>query len=247
MPGAEPARRTDFICALAVGAAAMATLHYVQSQGWTLAEVVLFSGGALVGVWAKSSPWKLWLACAAPSVSTVVTSRCDPAGRAPDDVALLPVAIVFLAFSYGAFTSFFAAGLVAGRSAAQRASSGHALLSQVGLPCAAGAATPIAILSMAKAFGEKQAIDGPWPLLIVIASCLLLGALARLIGDRTTSPARIVGVAVGVNIGLAGWMCTPEPTNLTPPFLGVLAIATVASTWAGAKVALALGTRSAPG
>ncbi|HMJ57269.1 MAG TPA: hypothetical protein VK540_34605 [Polyangiaceae bacterium] len=238
MGGTEPKRRSDFFCALTVGAGAIAVLRLIPYQNWTLTEVVLFSGGAFVGAWAKSSLWTLWLACAVvPWASTTVIDLFNPASHAFANVGLLPVAIIFVAFTWAVTTLFFVAGFVAGRSAGQGTFSARAVLSQVGLPCVAGVAVPLCILALAKATGGQRLNDGPWPLLIVIASCFVLGTFARLMGHRASSLARVVGVAVGVNIGLAVWMSAPELSNLGPLLLAVLAIASGASIWAGARFA----------
>jgi hypothetical protein len=240
MGGREPTSRIDFIGAAAVGVVAAAVARFSPYQSVTLTEIVLFGGGAVVGAYARSSVWSLWLACAIPWVSTIVLDLLDPASRARENAGLLPIAILFLAFSWAVATLFFVAGLVAARSATEGSSAAPVVLSQVGLFSVVGTAVPLGILTIAKAFGGQRTIDGPWPLVIVVASCVALGGTVRLVGRRTESLARLISVAAGVNIGLALWMSTPEPSNLGPLFLTVLAFATVAGVGVGAKLT---GTR----
>jgi len=228
--------RTDFIGAVVVGAAAVAVASLVSYQSSTLTDVVLFSGGALVGTYGESSLRKSWLACVLPGVLTVIVSRTT---SGPQDVGILPLAILFAVSTWAVTTLFFVAGFVAARSTVQGASGRGALVSQLGPPLAIGIGVPLAILGISKGAGGQRVIDGPWPLVGVIASCLVLGAIAQRVGERATALARAVGLAAGVNIGLAFWMSEPEPTNLSPLLLVVLGVATVGAVWAGQKVVAA--------
>jgi len=236
--GGKDAKKTnDVIGALAVGAAATAINRLVSYQGLTLTEVVLFFGGAILGAYGRSSLWALWLACALPWAPMTAIDLFDPASRARENLALLPVAIIFLAFTWGMTTSLFAVGFVAGRQSVGGSARGRSLLSQLGLPCAIGSVASFSILALAQSFGGQRVLDSQWPLLIVVILCLAWGAVARIAGRRETAGARVVSVAVGVNIGLAAWMSSPELSNLGPPFLGMLAIATAVCVAGGAKLA----------
>jgi hypothetical protein len=227
-----------------IGCLGLAISAVPNGQSFTFNEVVLFAGGVAVGASTRGNMWKYWLACATPVV-LFVGMRLD--WRDPNlSLPSLPGWLLFQAVSVAATTGFFALGFAAGKRAWRPDHIVRGILSDAALPAGLGVVVSIGAFMVAKLFEGQRPVDGIWPQLTVAISCFALGAAASIVGRPEATFARAAALEGGIVIGLTAWASYPELSNLGPPYLAVLAVATSLWMLAGAALGLRWRKRSAP-